>query len=516
VTAASDPLAQVPSLLHGFLRHVEQSPQRVAIIDGPRRIRYRDLARAAETVRRDLMACGVCPGEYVGISMRRSWRVVAAIVGVLAAGARYVPLDPSYPQSRLDYMTDDSNLRVTCVNAGHRTSTVSGLKQLPVSGDLADTTVTPEAVQSAGYLIYTSGSTGQPKGVVIPQRHVLSLFDGACRSLFSFSHEDVWTLYHSYSFDFSVWEIWGALLFGGTLVIVDDDAKRDPGRLLRLLQDNRVSVLSQVPSPFKYLTQAYELDPRPLKSLRYVVFGGEALDKPSVRRWLSLRDGPEQLINMYGITETTVHVTAVAVTAADVADDSAPATIGRPLPHLSVALVNEDGKAVTAREAGEIWVSGSTLSPGYLGHPELTAEKFVTRDLGTGARRWYRSGDLASRNAAGDLIYQGRLDSQVNLRGYRIELGEIEAALRDKAEIVDAAAIVMALPGDEHTLVAFVVLADNTTAVADQALREKCRSRLPAYMVPDRVVRVDKIPTIPGGEKVDRKAIAALALDQSL
>ena len=215
-----------PTLLHGFARQVEEHPQRAAVIDGPRRVRYRDLARAAETVRSDLLAAGVRPGGYVGISMQRSWRVVAAIVGTLAAGASYVPLDPSYPQSRLDYMTADCGLRVICGDGTRPAHLAAGLTWVPVSGDLADSAVPADAAGSSGYVIYTSGSTGRPKGVIIPQQNVLNLFAGACESHFSFSCEDVWTFFHSYSFDFSVWEIWGALLFGGTLVIVDDAAKR--------------------------------------------------------------------------------------------------------------------------------------------------------------------------------------------------------------------------------------------------------------------------------------------------
>jgi non-ribosomal peptide synthetase component F len=355
--------------------------------------------------------------------------------------------------------------------------------------------------------------------VIIPQRNVLNLFAGATKSWFSFGPEDVWTFFHSYAFDFSVWEIWGALLYGGTLVVVDDAAKRDPGRLLGLMQEHRVSVLSQVPSPFKYLTIAYEQAPRPLRSLRYVVFGGEALDKPSVRTWLSLRDGPEQLINMYGITETTVHVTAAIIGQSDVADDSVPATIGWPLPHLDVALVTPDGSVAAPGQPGEMWVTGNSLSPGYVGLAEVTDAKFVTADLGGGVRRWYRSGDLACRNAGGDLRYLGRIDSQVNLRGFRIELGEIEAVLRAGGGVLDAAAAVATLPGDEQTLIAAVVLADgrpddlagSAARMASQSLRDLCRDKLPGYMIPDRVMVVGEIPVTHGGGKVDRTAVAALA-----
>ncbi len=504
-------LRDFPTVLDGFLSQADQHPRRVAIIDGTRRIRYGDLARAAEIVRRDLIAAGVAPGDHVGISMRRSWRVIAAIIGTLATGARYVPLDPGYPRPRLEFMIADSGASVICRDPDHPAGPGAGLTQIPVSGDFADAPVAADAAGSSGYVIYTSGSTGRPKGVIIPQRHVIELFAGACDSRFSFGCEDVWTFLHSYSFDFSVWEIWGALLFGGTLVVVDDQAKRDPGRLLGLIAEHRVSVLSQVPSPFKYLTLGYQAHPRPLKSLRYIVFGGEALDKSSVRTWLSLRDGPEKLINMYGITETTVHVTATVITAGDVADDATPATIGVPLPHLDVALVGPGGSPAGSGQAGEMWVAGSTLSPGYVGNPVLTAEKFVTRDLGDGPRRWYRSGDLAHRRRDGNLVYLGRLDSQVNLRGFRIELGEIEAALCRCGSVLDAAATVAELPGDESTLVAAVVPAVGATSLTSQSLRELCHDQLPAYMIPDRVMILPKIPVSPGGEKIDRRAIAAIA-----
>lgn len=504
-----------PTLPHAFLRAADEFPQATAVIDGQTRISYRDLARAAETVRRDLGVSGIGPGEFVGISMRRSWHLIAAIIGTLAAGACYVPLDPGYPRSRLDFMTDDSGSRVVCMDP--EDVAAPGAKRVPVTGEFADTTLNPVAADSSGYLIYTSGSTGRPKGVVIPQRHVLELFAGATKSVFHFTPEDVWTLCHSYSFDFSVWEMWGALLSGATLMIVDDEAQRDPERLLDLMQENRVSMLSQVPSQFKYLALSYELDPRPLESLRYIIFGGEAVDKPSVRKWLSIRGGRhrggrELLVNMYGITETTVHVTAAVLGGDDVADDSAPCTIGAPLPHLDVALVRADGSLSAPGEPGEIWVTGTTLSPGYLDRPELTADRFVHRDFGSGTRRWYRSGDLAVRSNTSDLCYLGRIDSQVSLRGFRIELGEVEAILRETGGVLDAAAALAVLPGDERTLVAVVVPSGTAPAPSARELREACRRRLPAHMVPDRVALAPRIPTMPGSGKTDRNAVAAIAI----
>jgi amino acid adenylation domain-containing protein len=502
-----------PTLPHAFLRAAERFPEATAVRDGQVRISYRELARAAETVRRELSVSGIGPGEFVGISMRQSWRLIAAILGSLAVGACYVPLDPGYPRSRLDFMADDSGCRVVCTDQDSAVG--PGAKRVPVTGDLADTMLDPAAAGSSGYLIYTSGSTGRPKGVLIPQGHVIELFAGAIRSVFHFTPEDVWTLCHSYSFDFSVWEIWGALLSGATLLIVHDEAKRDPGRLLELMQANRVSVLSQVPSQFKYLTLSYELDSQPLESLRYVVFGGEAVDKPSVRKWLSLRGGGsggrERIVNMYGITETTVHVTAAVLGPGDVANDSAPCTIGAPLPHLDVAIVRADGNLSAPGEPGELWVTGTTLSPGYLGRPELTADRFVHRDFGSGARRWYRSGDVAVRPDGAGLLYLGRIDSQVSLRGFRVELGEVEAVLRETSGVLDASAALAVLPGGERTLVVVVVPSGTVPAPSPRDLREACRRRLPAHMVPDRVALVPRIPTMPGSGKTDRNTVAQIA-----
>jgi len=514
MTSASDP-EQVPTLVHGFIRHAERSPSAVAIVDGGSRITYHELARASERVRRDLVTVGVRPGDRVGINMKRSWRAAAAIIGTLSAGASYVPLDPGYPESRRRVMAEDCRLRAVCVDEEHASAPWPGLSRVIVSGRAAETTVLADAAATSGYVMYTSGSTGRPKGVPIPQAHVLELFSGACRSVFSFNSDDVWTLCHSYSFDFSVWEMWGALLFGGTLVIADEALSRDPPGLLDLLQTERASVLSQVPTQFKYLVRAYEVEYRPLDSLRYVVFGGEAMDNASVRRWLSMRPGPEQLINMYGITETTVHVTAAIITSEDVGVDSAPTRIGRPLPHLRVALLGPENTVATGAEPGEICVSGNTLTSGYLGQAELTADRFPVRDLdGSGVRRWYRSGDLACREISGDLLYLGRLDSQVNLHGFRIELGEIEAALRTTDEVIDAAAAVASMSSGIRTLVALVVAARAFNERDVGQLRERCRNRLPTFMVPDRICVVDKIPTMPGG-KVDRSMVAEVARQMS-
>ncbi len=279
-------------------------------------------------------------------------------------------------------------------------------------------------------MIYTSGSTGTPKGVVVTHANVDRLFT-ATDPWFGFNSDDVWTLFHSYAFDFSVWELWGALRYGGRLVVLSFLESRDPEGFYRLLARERVTVLNQTPSAFRQLARAEEAvlgGAPPDLALRFVIFGGEALEPASLAPWIA-RHGDRQprLINMYGITETTVHVTWRPLEEADLAAGS---RIGRPIPDLAVHLLDAFQRPVPLGVPGEIHVGGAGLAQGYLDRPALTAERFVPDPFsGAPGARLYRSGDLARRRPDGDLEYLGRVDQQVKLRGYRIELGEIESAL---------------------------------------------------------------------------------------
>ncbi|KUN09336.1 hypothetical protein AQI95_05830 [Streptomyces yokosukanensis] len=318
--------------------------------------------------------------------------------------------------------------------------------------------------------------------------------------------QDVWTLFHSLSFDFSVWELWGPLLYGGRLVVVDRDAATDPLEFARLLVARRVTVLNQVPSAFGNLvTEAADEGIR-LPALRRVVFGGEALVPADVRRWWAQGIAPDaQLVNMYGITETTVHVTWCPLSPA-VLEQAAPGRtpIGRPLPHLTVSLRDAQGDPVAAGEPGEIWVAGAGVTHGYLDRPELTAGRFV--DPADGSGRHYRSGDWAVADAEGGLFYAGRQDGQVKLRGFRIELGEIEAALRALPGVSGAACLVTADAHGEQSLTAYLV-ADRTELPAS-TVRTELAVRLPSHMVPQHVHYLERLPVTPHG-KLDRAALAA-------
>ncbi|WP_176460866.1 non-ribosomal peptide synthetase, partial [Janthinobacterium sp. PC23-8] len=369
------------------------------------------------------------------------------------------------------------------------------------------------AANAPAYIIYTSGSTGRPKGVLVTHDNVLRLF-AATPVCVAAGPEDRWTLFHSFAFDFSVWEIWGPWLSGGQCVIVPLEVARDPAALVELVREHEITVLSQTPSAFGLFAAAERRLAQPLSTLRYLVFGGEALTLAALEGWVERHgDCAPQLINMYGITETTVHVTWRRIVAQDLAAGRG-SVIGGALPHLSMTLMDGDGRPVPDGVAGEIWVGGAGVSAGYLNQPALTAERFVPDAFASRpGQRAYRSGDLARRGADGETDYLGRIDQQVKLRGHRIELGEIEQALLSLPEI--GAACVGTYRKEPHGdpsllgLCAWVVprtSAAPAPAPAPETLRAALAARLPAYMLPDALVLVERIALTING-KADRSAL---------
>ncbi|POR51580.1 non-ribosomal peptide synthase protein (TIGR01720 family)/amino acid adenylation domain-containing protein [Paraburkholderia eburnea] len=457
----------------------------------------------------------------IGVAMGRSPALVATLLGVLRAGAAYVPLDPAYPDERLRYIADDAGISLVLCDAAQtaRFSTMlPNVRHLAVpcvdeTFDAADASFDSPAVdpRQLAYVIYTSGSTGQPKGVGVTQENLARLFDATAPD-FAFSAQDVWTLFHSYAFDFSVWELFGALVHGGRLVIVPQDVARDPARLHRLMRDTRVTVLNQTPSAFDALSDydatqiagGRALDA--LDSLRYVIFGGEKLEPSALARWLSAREAQSldapALVNMYGITETTVHVTLRKLRREDIFAGAAPSVIGAPLADLSLQVLDGAGRPVPAGAVGELYVGGAGLARGYLGRPALTAERFVPDPYGEPGARRYRSGDVARRLADGDIDYLGRNDSQLKVRGFRIEAGEVEAALRAQAGVRAAVVEVR-----DQQLVAWVVAAAGAPLTVE-AVRAYARAALPAHMVPSRLLVLDSLPMTTNG-KLDRRALPA-------
>ncbi|RFU43199.1 amino acid adenylation domain-containing protein, partial [Actinomadura logoneensis] len=481
--------ASVPGL---FEAQVAARPWAVAVSFEGRSWTYAEVNAAANRLARHLLAQGVGPEQFVALSFPRSADLVIAILAVLKTGAAYVPIDPEYPADRIAYMVQDA-------------SPVLTLTSIEVDGDyssenLVEVEVSPD---SPAYVIYTSGSTGRPKGVVVPHQNVVRLLRST-ESWFSFGPDDVWTLFHSYAFDFSVWELWGALLYGGRLVVVPYLISRSPDEFLRLLAAERVTVLNQTPSAFYQLMAADRENPGTDLALRYVVFGGEALELGRLDDWYSRHaDDAPTLVNMYGITETTVHVSYVALDR-DRAADAPGSIIGVGIPDLRVYVLDERLQPVPAGVVGELYVAGAGLARGYLNRPGLTAERFVADPFGTvPGSRMYRTGDLGRWLGDGRLEYLGRSDQQVQLRGFRIELGEIESALVRHEAVADAAVVLR-----DEKLIAYAVPATSETELDVSDLRRFVNESLPDYMVPATVVALDALPLTSNG-KLDRKALPA-------
>ncbi|MEU9862157.1 amino acid adenylation domain-containing protein [Streptomyces sp. NPDC047971] len=477
---------------------------------------YRRLDTWSDAVRAALRAHGVRRGDRVALRMEPGADAIAAMAGILKAGAAYVPLDVRNPPSRNAFILADSGATAFVGDPdGCRTEglpvlggrDVAALRDSAGSGATdSDDTDLPSGPRPSdiAYVIYTSGTTGRPKGVPVRHDNVTALFRATGSGPFAFSPRDTWLLFHSLAFDFSVWEIWGALTTGGRLVVPPAGATRSPQSTLRLVAEKRITVLNQTPTAFGSLIEAALRDDVRLPDLAHVVFGGERLAPATLRTWARRhgRDRP-RLVNMYGITETTVHATWHELTDADLDEDASP--IGRPLPGFGHRIVTEDGRDALPGEEGELWLSGPQVTDGYLGRPELTAERFPASGHGV---RHYRSGDLVLRRPDGVLVYRGRADLQVKLRGHRIELGDVEAAVRSHPGVADAVVWAREFgPGDERLVCAFTSSGEADAAPGEQELRRHVKELLPSYMHPAAHRWLAALPRTVNG-KTDRAAVA--------
>jgi amino acid adenylation domain-containing protein len=495
-----------PSLPAVFQAQVVRTPDAVAVSHDGTTLTYAGLNARANRLAHHLRSIGVGPETLVGVCLDRGIDVVVALLGVLKAGAGYLPLDPGQPVERLAYIVEDSGVGVVVCQderfAGGAVTTVAP-NQENTGPDTDPGALSTE--DNVAYVIYTSGSTGRPNGVPVTHANVVRLLR-SCEADFGFGPTDVWTLFHSYAFDFSVWELWGPLLYGGRVVVVPFTVSRSPREFLDLLIAERVTVLNQTPSAFRGLVEALaEVDPAPdALALRRVVFGGEALDVAELAPWFErFGDTGPELVNMYGITETTVHVTHHAIDPAQ--DRRSP--IGRPLRDLRVYLLDPDLNPVPVGMRGQLYVSGPGLARGYLGRPGLTADRFGPDPFATApGGRMYRTGDLARFTGDGELEFLGRIDDQVKIRGHRIEPGEVEAAIAAHSAVSKAVVIAHRRAGErEHRLVAYVVPAAGHPFRAEE-LRGHLGATLPTYMVPALFVPVDTLVVTANG-KVDRAAL---------
>ncbi len=500
-----------------FEQQVAQTPEKTALIFEGKKLSYQALNERANQLAHHLILLGVQPDSLVGLCVERSIDTVVATLAILKSGGAYVPMDPNYPQERLDYLLADSQVNILVTQAdlepyfiesGKQTVCLHNLQTEALLAGYSNsnpevTGLTPEHM---AYVIYTSGSTGQPKGVMVEHRNVVRLFD-ACHDNFEFNADDVWTLFHSNAFDFSVWEMWGALLHGSTVVVVPSQVAKDNVAFCRLINEYKVTVLSQTPSAF-YPLMDYLCDRKDSLNLRYIVFGGEALEYRKLQNWFqNMQQSSVELVNMYGITETTVHVTYHAVNADDTEEYSS--NIGQPLADLKAYVCSTKMLLQPVGVTGELYVSGGGVTRGYLNRPELTAERFIEHSFNHSKKlRLYRTGDLVRWNNKGELEYVGRIDNQVKIRGFRIELGEIESTVVAESSVKNAAVVAFENTHGDQQLAAYIVPSHQESQTPEYINQIKAFliSKLPQHMVPSYYYILDDLPLTSNG-KLDRKAL---------
>ncbi len=506
-------LFEVSRTLHElFAAQAAKTPEDVALVHENERLTYRELDERSNQLAHHLVALGARPDTMIGVCLTRSVELVVSILAVLKAGSAYLPLDPENPPDRLRFLLDDAATKVLITQQYL-------LERLPETRThiVCLDTEAPQIVErpheavrcntnpdSLAYMIYTSGSTGQPKGAMITHRCVVRLFSATAQQ-FDFGRADTWTLFHSYAFDFSVWEMWGALLYGGRLIVTPTAIARSPEQFHELLSREAVTVLNQTPGAFRQLSQVDRRMPRPL-SLRYVIFGGEALNFEELRSWIDQHgDDTPQLINMYGITETTVHVTYCRVRRQDV-EKGTSSVIGAPIADLKGYVLGERLELLPTGVAGELYLTGDGLARGYFKRGGLTATRFIANPFGPTGSRLYKTGDRVRYLPNGDLEYLGRVDYQVKIRGYRVELGEIEAALTRHPNVQAAVAVAGDDESGEKRVIAYIVARDPDAAPDATELRGFLQNIVPAYMVPSAYVCLSALPLTANG-KVDRRLL---------
>ncbi|HWN43349.1 MAG TPA: amino acid adenylation domain-containing protein, partial [Thermoanaerobaculia bacterium] len=496
-----------------FARHAASSPTAEALSMEHERLTYRQLNVRANQLAHHLRSLGVSPEVPVTVYLERSNDLVITLLAILKAGGAYLPIDLAYPAERIAHILEDSASPLLLTSSALLPSLPDRLPEvvlvdrdaMVIAGGSVEDPISRCTPENTAYVIYTSGTTGKPKGVAVPHRNVVRLL-AATEPWFDFGPEDVWTLFHSCAFDFSVWELWGALLYGGRLVVVPYWVSRSPEAFYDLLSRESVTVLNQTPSAFRQLMWVDEQKRRQL-TLRWVVFGGEALEVQSLRGWFDRHgDASPTLVNMYGITETTVHVTYRPLRREGL--EPGKGVLGGSIPDLTLYLLDRHLRLVPLGIPGEICVGGAGLARGYVKRPDLTATRFIPDPFSsTPGCRLYRSGDLARRNADGDLEYLGRIDQQVKIRGFRIELGEIEAALDSDSRVRESIVVVLDGGPDQRRLIAYVVCRKAGEPSVSE-LRESLQQKLPEYMVPAAFVFLDGLPLTTNG-KVDRRALPA-------
>ena len=500
------------NLIRVFVEQVRRTPDRTALSFGPEELSYVQLNKSSDQLAARLKKHGSAVGTIVALHVPRDMQIVIGILAILKTGAAYLPMDPVYPKSRLNYMLRDSQASILLTDESLledlETENVAVVVLKDVLAECPDTIEDFESDATPldpAYVIYTSGSTGQPKGVIIRHHEVLRLFS-ATRQWYGFNDRDRWPLFHSYSFDVSVWEIWGALLHGGQLIVVSQQQSRNVLEFYNLLVREQITVLNQTPSAFRQLVDAEKTlsDSQLVKNLRFVIFAGEALEFASLKPWIRRHgDQNPQLINKYGITETTVHSTYRRIRSQDI-EDSRPSLIGIPIPDLTMHILDQNLKPVPPGVTGEIYIGGAGLGLGYLNRAELTQQRYLPDPFNMNLeKRIYKSGDLARLLPDGEVEYLGRSDFQIQIRGFRVELGEIQERIARHPGIRMNAVVAHEVVKGELQIVAYVI-ADEM--LDEKTLRMSLLQQMPEYMIPGCFIQLEELPLTENG-KLDRRKL---------
>ncbi|MEU6396146.1 amino acid adenylation domain-containing protein [Streptomyces cinnamoneus] len=482
-------------------------PDAIAVTAGPETLTYAELDARAGRLANLLVADGVRPGTFVAVCLPRGPELVTALLAVLKAGCAYLPLNPDYPQDRLGFMLSDAGVPL-CLTESRLTGKLPSTGTRMICLDEQDAALaaqparTPAVAVTAddpAYLMYTSGSTGTPKGAVIGHRSVVRLFCNA--DWVRLGPDDVMAQGSDVTFDAATLEIWGPLLAGSRMAVIDKDTLLDPAELTAALRRHGVTTLFVTTAVFNQIVAA---DPYAFGALRHVLFGGEAANSVRVAEVLAAAP-PQRLVNLYGPTETAVLGTWHLIREAD---EHMPVPIGRAVANTTAYVLDDRLRPVPIGVAGELFIAGPGVARGYLNRPELTADRFLDNPHGEAPdHRMYRTGDLVRWTSAGVIEYVGRADHQVKVRGYRIEPGEIELVLQQHPDV--GVALVVALADGEHKrLVGYVTPGAAGRRPQPAELREFVSARLPVHMVPSAVVCLEQFPLTPSG-KVDRRALPA-------
>ena len=524
-TTASYPMDKTIAQL--FEEQVDKTPDNIALVFAKESLTYRQLNKRANQLAYAIRAHyqknnpqGIQADTLIGLYLDRSLEMVISIIGVLKAGGAYVPISPEYPQLRVQFMLEDTQTSLIITHAHYKPQLNNWSAKLDITpallaiDDVSENTSSVNLAAINGpkdlaYVIYTSGTTGTPKGVLQLHTNVVSLFESTDK-YFQFTHKDTWVLFHEYTFDFSVWELWGALLYGGQLIVPTKSLTQDTCKFVQLCVNSQVTILNQTPAAFYLFIEESLSAAAKFPCLRNVIFGGDKLNLSRLKHWWNCyaQDAP-LLVNMYGITETTVHVTYKSLSPKN---NLKAANIGKPLNDLKAFVLNTQKNLVPIGAPGELYIGGAGLARGYLNQAELTHERFIanqfatTDDKAKGYDRLYKTGDLVRLDHDGNLEYLGRNDCQVKIRGYRIELGEIESALSALKDVKHA--VVVDLEKDGHKyLAAYLIKASSMVSDIDI---DKCRDslalKLPDYMLPATFTVLDSIPLTING-KLDRRAL---------